>query len=120
MKLLVIMTAGLIGALGCVVPIAIAGEDDINLSLRGCQAYARWSGNLVWASDLDAQEERARNELIELDRKRPSSIYALMLKNLDALWTTQASWEQVTLLVLHDCVARQGRYHLAGEREQEP
>ena len=120
MKLLAIMTARLIGAFGCVVPSAIAGEGDINLSLRGCQAYATWSGNLVWASGLDAQEERARNELIEFDRKTPSSIYALMLKNLDALWTTKASWEQVMLLVLHDCVARHGQYHVASQQEQEP
>ena len=72
-----------------------------------------WSGNLVWASDLGAEKEKARQELIALDQKTPSSIYALMLRHLDALWTTSASWEEVTVMVLRDCMARRGTYESA-------
>ena len=83
---------------------------DIFLTQRGCMMYATWSGNLVWARDIGADKEKARAELLALDQKRPSSIYALMLRELDALWTTSASWEQVTALVLQDCLGRMGRY----------
>lgn len=69
-----------------------------------------WSGNLVWASDLGADKEKAREQLVALDQKTPSSIYALMLRHLDALWTTTATWEEVTMMVLQDCVARRGTY----------
>jgi hypothetical protein len=89
---------------------AAAEQDNIRLTLHGCQVYATWSGNLVWASDLDAEKNKARDELVRLNEKMPSSIYALMLKNLDALWDTSATWEQVTALVFNDCVARRGTY----------
>jgi hypothetical protein len=89
---------------------AQSADVDIMLSPRGCQMYAVWSGNLVWASDLDAEKEKAREELVVLDRKTPASIFALMLKNLDALWTTTATWEEVTVAVLQDCVVRRGMY----------
>jgi hypothetical protein len=90
--------------------LAAAQQNNITLTLHGCQVYAAWSGNLVWASDLDAEKDKARDELARLDQKTPSSIYALMLKNLDALWDTSASWEQVTALVFNDCMTRRGTY----------
>ena len=87
--------------------------DAVKLSPLDCQSYAMWSGNLVWASDLGAEKEKAREELVALDQKTPSSIYALMLRQLDALWTTSASWEEVTVMVLRDCIARRGAYEPA-------
>ena len=87
-----------------------AAEANIRLSQRACQTYASWSGNLVWARDLGADKEKARSELIDLDMKTPASIFALMLRNLDSLWTTTANWEQVTLVILQDCINRRGMY----------
>ena len=83
---------------------------NITLTQRGCQTYASWSGNLVWARDLGADKEKARAELVTLDKKTPESIYALMLRNLDLLWTTTADWESVTLVLLQDCINRRGTY----------
>lgn len=87
-----------------------AAEAQIQLTQRGCQTYASWSGNLVWARDLGADKDKARAELVELDAKTPANIYALMLRNLESLWTTSASWEQVTLVILQDCINRRGQY----------
>lgn len=86
---------------------------NITLSPSACQVYATWSGNLVWARDLGADKEKARQELIAFDQKMPSTIFALMLFRLDELWTTTANWEQVMLVVLQDCVARRGVYESA-------
>ena len=83
---------------------------QIALSQRACQSYASWSGNLVWARDLGADKAKARAELVSLDAKTPATIYALLLRNFDSLWSTNAHWEQVTLVVLQDCINRQGRY----------
>ena len=88
-------------------------EANITLSQRGCQSYASWSGNLVWARELGADKEKARLELTALDRKTPASIYELMLRNLESLWVTSANWEQVTLVVLQDCINRRGMYESA-------
>ena len=85
-------------------------EAQIVLSQRGCQTYASWSGNLVWARDIGADKEKARAELVGLDAKTPSNIYALMLRNLESLWTTSANWESVTLVILQDCINRRGMY----------
>jgi hypothetical protein len=85
-------------------------EANITLTQRGCQTYASWSGNLVWARDLGADKEKARAELVALDKKTPANIYALMLRNLDVLWTTNADWESVTLVILQDCINRRGTY----------
>jgi len=85
-------------------------DANVVLSQRGCQSYASWSGNLVWARDLGADKEKARAELVALDKKTPSSIYELMLRNLDSLWTTTADWETVTLVILQDCISRRGMY----------
>jgi hypothetical protein len=87
-----------------------ATQANINLTQRGCQSYASWSGNIVWARDLGADKEKTRTELVGLDQKTPASIYALMLRNLESLWTTNANWEQVTLLILQDCINRRGQY----------
>jgi hypothetical protein len=87
-----------------------SAQATITLSQRGCQTYASWSGNLVWARDLGADKERARAELVMLDEKTPSSIFALMLRNLDLLWTTKADWESVTIVILQDCIKRRGAY----------
>ncbi len=87
-----------------------AAQASINLTQRGCQSYASWSGNIVWARDLGADKEKTRTELVGLDQKTPASIYALMLRNLEMLWTTNANWEQVTLLILQDCINRRGQY----------
>ena len=85
-------------------------DAQITLSQRACQTYASWSGNLVWARDLGADKEKARAELEQLDQKTPSSIFALMLRNLESLWTTTANWESVTLVILQDCINRRGMY----------
>jgi hypothetical protein len=85
-------------------------QAQIRLGQRACQTYASWSGNLVWARDLGADKEKARAELVMLDAKTPSSIYALMLRNLESLWTTSANWESVTLVILQDCINRRGMY----------
>ena len=82
----------------------------INLTPAACRTYAAWSGNLVWASDLGADKAKARADLVARDQKTPSSIFALMLTNLDALWDTSADWEQVTAVILQDCVKRKGVY----------
>ena len=87
-----------------------SAEAQITLTQRGCQTYASWSGNLVWARDLGADKAKAREELVALDRKTPSSIYALMLMNLETLWTTTANWESVTIALLQDCINRRGTY----------
>ena len=91
-----------------------SAEANITLSQRGCQSYASWSGNLVWARDLGADKERARAELVGLDAKTPSSIYALMLRNLEILWGTTANWEAVTIAILQDCINRRGTYEGSG------
>lgn len=85
-------------------------EANIRLSQRACQTYASWSGNLVWARDIGADKERARTELVGLDQKTPLTIFALMLRNLDTLWSTTADWESVTLVILQDCINRRGMY----------
>ncbi|MGZ8155929.1 MAG: hypothetical protein ACXWUK_11560 [Burkholderiales bacterium] len=90
-----------------------AAEASITLTQRGCQSYASWSGNIVWARDLGADKEKTKAELAQLDQKTPSSIYALMLRNLESLWSTAANWEQVTLLILQDCINRRGQYEEA-------
>jgi hypothetical protein len=88
-------------------------QAEVVLTPRGCQTYASWSGNLVWARDLGADKAKAKAELVQMDKKEPSSIYALMLRDFEALWTTAASWEAVTMLILKDCVSRGGRYGAA-------
>jgi hypothetical protein len=98
----------IIALAGALVP--CAADANITLSQRGCQTYASWSGNLVWARDIGADKEKARAELVMLDKKTPESIYALMLRNLDILWTTSADWESVTLVLLQDCINRRGTY----------
>lgn len=85
-------------------------EANVVLTQRGCQSYASWSGNLVWARDLGADKEKARAELLALDKKTPSGMFELMLRNLDSLWTTSADWETVTLVILQDCINRRGMY----------
>jgi len=87
-----------------------AAEANIVLTQRGCQTYASWSGNLVWARDLGASKDKAQAELIALDQKTPGSIYALLLRNFEVLWTTEANWELVTSAILQDCVKRRGVY----------
>ena len=94
----------------CGLTFAAGEQSAIKLSPQGCQSYAAWSGNLVWASDLGADKEKARADLIASDEKTPFSIFALLLRNLDSLWSTSAKWEQVTVLLLTDCVQRQGIY----------
>ncbi len=98
----------LVALAGALIP--CAAEAQITLTQRGCQTYASWSGNLVWARDIGADKEKARAELVTLDKKMPSNIYALMLRNLDSLWTTTADWESVTLVLLQDCINRRGTY----------
>jgi hypothetical protein len=88
-------------------------EANIRLSQRACQTYASWSGNLVWARDIGADKEKARRELVGLDQKTPLTIFALMLRNLDTLWSTTADWESVTLVILQDCINRRGMYEAA-------
>lgn len=110
MKPLIRLTAilGIACASAAFPPGATAAE--VVLSPRGCQSYASWSGNLVWARDLGANKDKARDELVVMDKKEPSSIYALMLRDFDSLWSTTANWEAVTLLVYQDCLNRRGRY----------
>jgi hypothetical protein len=88
----------------------VSAQGAITLTQRGCQTYASWSGNIVWARDLGADKEKTRLELVGLDQKTPSNIFALMLRNLDTLWTTTANWETVTLVILQDCINRRGQY----------
>lgn len=88
-------------------------EAAITLTQRGCQTYASWSGNIVWARDLGADKEKTRAELLGLDQKTPANIYTLMLRNLETLWTTTANWETVTLVILQDCINRRGMYEEA-------
>lgn len=83
---------------------------EVVLTPRGCQNYASWSGNLVWARDLGASKDKAREELEVMDKKEPSSIYALMLRDLESLWSTSANWEAVTLVTYQDCINRRGKY----------
>ena len=90
-----------------------SAEAAITLTQRGCQTYASWSGNIVWARDLGASKDKTREELLGLDQKRPANIFALMLRNLDTLWTTTANWETVTLVILQDCINRRGQYEEA-------
>src|SRR5687768_2899276 len=42
-----------------VVMLQSSAQATITLSQRGCQTYASWSGNLVWARDLGADKEKA-------------------------------------------------------------
>ena len=109
MKLLNVLTAS-VAAVVLFTFFPRTADAQITLTQRGCQTYASWSGNLVWARDLGADKEKARAELVALDEKTPSNIYALMLRNLESLWTTTANWEQVTLVILQDCINRRGQY----------
>lgn len=90
--------------------VAAPAHAQINLSPRACQSYAVWSGNLVWASQLGADKEKARADLVARNAKTPANIYALMLNDLDALWSTSAGWEDIMVLVYKDCIARKGLY----------
>ena len=101
------------GALSGVVAMAAEVEErtnTINLTPAACRSYAAWSGNLVWASDLGADKAKAKADLVARDQTAPASIFALMLVNLDALWDTSAEWEQVTAVILQDCIKRRGVY----------
>lgn len=110
MKPLSCLTASLAAAFLSTLCFSGSAEANITLSQRGCQTYASWSGNIVWARDLGADKDKTRAELIMLDQKTPSSIFALMLGNLETLWTTTASWESVTRVLLQDCIQRRGVY----------
>jgi hypothetical protein len=110
MKPLSCLTASLAVALLSALLLPGSAHANITLSQRGCQTYASWSGNIVWARDLGADKEKTRAELIALDQKTPSSIFALMLGNLETLWTTTAGWESVTRVLLQDCINRRGVY----------
>jgi hypothetical protein len=92
-----------------------ASAAEVRLTPGGCRSYAAWSGNLVWASDLGADREKAKADLTARDQRDPSSIFALMLENFDALWDTKARWEDVTTMLLRDCIQRQGAYGAAAE-----
>jgi hypothetical protein len=85
-------------------------EAEVVLNQRGCESYASWSGSFVWARDLGADKDKARDELMAMDKKEPASIYALMLRDFESLWSTTATWEVVTILTFQDCVSRRGRY----------
>jgi hypothetical protein len=85
-------------------------QAEIILTQRGCMVYATWSGDLVWARGLGADKDRARAELVMLDKKQPESIYTLMLREFEPLWATSASREDVTALVLQDCLNRGGHF----------
>lgn len=113
MKRSICLTAALAATLLAGTFASASADAAVTLNQRGCQSYASWSGNLVWARDLGADKDKARAELVLLDRKMPSNIYELMLRNLETLWTTSANWEQVTLVVLQDCVNRRGLYEAA-------
>lgn len=110
LAVLTLVAAGLVAVAGLAPRDA---EAAITLTQRGCQTYASWSGNIVWARDLGADKEKTRAELVGLDQKTPANIYALMLRNLDTLWTTTANWETVTLVILQDCINRRGMYEEA-------
>lgn len=110
MKPLSRLIASLAVILGITALVPTSAEAQITLTQRGCQTYASWSGNIVWARDLGADKDKTRSELIGLDQKTPSNIYALMLRNLETLWTTTANWEQVTLVLLQDCISRRGMF----------
>ena len=113
MKPLTVLTALVAAAVVATAFIPYEAKATITLSQRGCQTYASWSGNIVWARDLGADKEKTRQELLGLDQKTPASIYALMLRNLETLWTTTANWETVTLVILQDCINRRGQYEEA-------
>ena len=87
-----------------------ASAAEVQLTPGGCRSYAAWAGNVVWASDLGADKEKAKADLTTRDQQNPSSIFALMLENFDALWDTKAKWEEVTAMLLKDCIQRQGAY----------
>jgi hypothetical protein len=110
MKTLAHSTAAIAIAFTFVALAPSSASAQITLSQRGCQAYATWSGNIVWARGLGADKDKTRSELIELDHKTPASIFALMLRNFDSLWSTTADWESVMRVVLQDCVTRRGIY----------
>src|SRR5688572_32239724 len=111
MKPLSCLTASVAVALLSALLFPRTAEANITLSQRGCQTYASWSGNIVWARNLGADKEKTRSELLMLDKKTPANIFELMLRNLDTLWTTNADWETVTLAILQDCI-KIGRAHV--------
>ena len=110
MRMSSLLTALLAVAFAAAALVPQSAEAAINLTQRDCQTYASWSGNIVWARDLGASKDKTRQELLGLDQKRPANIFALMLRNLDTLWTTTANWETVTLVILQDCINRRGMY----------
>jgi hypothetical protein len=110
MRLPSLLTTFLAAAMLAVTLAPHNAEAAITLTQRDCQTYASWSGNIVWARDLGASKDKTRAELLGLDQKRPANIFALMLRNLDTLWTTTANWETVTLVILQDCINRRGQY----------
>lgn len=60
---------------------------NIELSQQGCIAYGVWSRDLVWARDVGADLEKVRASLAEMrdENKAAAGLYALLLRDLDAL-----------------------------------
>lgn len=90
--------------------LAVAPAGAVTLDQRGCAAYATWSGNLVWARGLGADRDMAHAEIAALDAKEPRSVYRLLLRDFDALWSTAVGWEAVMRETFINCVSREGKY----------
>lgn len=108
---LAMMTAGTLGLL--LAPPGARGA-PIQLDQPGCVAYGTWSADIIWARDVGADREKVRASLAEMrdEGGAMADLFALLLRDLDALWATAAAREAVLMLTVRECYARGGRYEL--------
>lgn len=84
----------------------------VTLDRNACIAYGVWSGDIIWARDVGADREKVRESLVEMRDSggSMSGVFTLLLRDLDALWATTVRREAVTMIVVRECIARDGRY----------
>lgn len=91
-------------------PTARAAGPSVDLDQQGCLEYAIWSGDLVWAREIGADRELTRASLKEMRAESDSQVFVLLLRDLDDLWATRASRNDVMQAVAQECIARRGKY----------
>ena len=104
------MRAIVMTIVGAVLLLASLLAVAVNLDQQGCVEYAVWSRDLVWARDIGADRELTRASLAEMRAESDMPVFVLLLRDLDVLFDTRASRNDVMQAVARECIARRGKY----------
>ena len=104
------MRAMLLTITGAALMLASLLAVAVNLDQQGCLEYAVWSWDLVWAREIGADRELTRASLAEMRAESDSAVFVLLLRDLDVLFDTRASRNDVMQAVARECIARRGKY----------